>query len=189
VTAPVAPVAQAPTGGGATTPDPAQPPPPPPPPGGGPAGDPKEDLRNQASLGPSAPTSAFDPIDGTKPDKGGPPESPKVDPKTLLRAKVGAVTLGGKPAPEALTRALKIRVSEVQACYDRAPNKPTKAAQVKLSFKLVETQLVAPRVDTSTLKNVELEGCIVGVVQETHLDKSLGTDTPVGTVIITFARR
>lgn len=184
-----------------------QPPPPPPPPmavsptvgaqssagatGGAPGGGTDqgalEQARSNASLGVSADTTAFDPI-------GSGSERPKDGPTMMRRpvstqAAIGAVTVDGKPAPSALSQAIKVRVSDVQACYDKA-GKADLAGALEISFSVLPTgALASASVESTTLKNMAVESCVIGVLQGIKLAKPLGTTETKARVAISFAAK
>ena len=174
-----------------------------------------EAARNGAILGPTAETHSFDPIEdktggapkvggggggGDAAKGGGPktatataaketpsPESSRRGGVVALFATVGDVKIDGKPAPAALTKALVLHVTDVQACYDKATTKPTAAVGLTIAFTVAASgQLSSVAVERSTLKNVELEGCIVGVIQKIKLAAPLGTDEVHGTTRVSF---
>lgn len=178
----------------------------------------KEATRNGAMLGPSAPTSAFDPLPeegsaakaspngsrrGATVASGGggggggagsgvrvaPPPEPLA--QSGYEAKIGAVTVDGKPAPDALAHAIRVRSSEVQACYTKTLGKQADVrGAMKLTFTVVPTgAITTAAVETTSVKNMELESCVVGVLQKIKLAKPLGTANIAAAVTITFAKR
>jgi hypothetical protein len=156
-----------------------------------------EHARTGASLGVSADTTAFDEPDatgsvnrnrrgGTKGDTAGAPGGPGPAKPMAAGAKIGAVTVDGKPAPDALTQAVVVRGSDVQACYAKA-GKPDLKGAVEITFSVMPTGALGhAKVKSTTIKNVSLEACVVGVIQGIKLTKPLGTSETKATVSITF---
>lgn len=171
----------------------------PPPPPGGPDGSRQQAIdqtRQGGLLGPSAPTSAFDPIDA---DPNAPrAKAPALQPKgggggdlPTYGAHVGAVTFAdGKPAEPLLARALKVRVADVQACYEKTRvKKPTLTGTLKLTFTVSKTgALTAVTVVSSDLKDIELESCVINVVQTTRVKASDAESKSVVTIKFTKDR-
>jgi len=162
----------------------------------------KEAMRNGGGLGPSAETDAFDtdPTGGegsdsatkkkTKTGSGsaatttkGKDNSPIVGgdgtrgAEPTLYAKVGEVFVDGKPAPAALSKALVLSVSEIQACYDKVPNKPTKASGFKLAFSVGSDGVVSSvSVENSTVKNLLIETCVGTVIGRIKMNPPPATE-------------
>lgn len=181
-------------------PPPTQSPPPPPPPpaepvvGGSTGADQGavEHARSSASLGVSADTTAFDPIEqgsGTDRRKQMPLPPAGAKGKASTHAAIGAVTVDGKPAPDALAQAIKVRVSDVQACYDKA-GKPELAGTLEISFAVLPTGALAnASVESTTLKNMAIESCVIGVLQGIKVAKPLGPTETKARVSLSFAAK
>jgi hypothetical protein len=153
--------------------------------------------RSGASLGVSADTDAFEPLPGagTVAEGGKQPPRPdrKVEPKgadgkpAAIQATIDAVTVDGKAAPAALAQALKVRVSDVQACYDKV-GKPGLAGTLEISFAVLPTgALTTASVQATSLKNMAVESCVIGVIGAIKLAKPLGPTETKATVAIKFA--
>ncbi len=187
-------------------------------PGEGGSGDPGrdqaiEEARKQAILGPSADTHSFDPIpDGPvipQLDKGAfkhkgtggsqPVEAPKVAaPSNGTRgsadyhAQIGVVALADSKAEIStdLVRSVKVRGTEVQACYDNALEKsPHLVGMLRIAFTVAPSgALTAAKVATSTVKNIALESCVIAAIEAVKLPKPLAATDTAATVTITFAK-
>ncbi len=160
-----------------------------------------EHARAGASLGVSAETDAFDETTGdggqlNQRRKGEEKEKAIADPKgggggggpikAAVQATIGAVTVGGKPAADPLVQAVKVRVSDVQACYDKA-GKPELSGALEITFTVLPTGALADaKVKSTTLKNMAIESCVVGVIQGIKVAK--GAAETKASVAITFAK-
>jgi hypothetical protein len=175
-----------------------QPPPPPPDPGTDTASA-KDHSRSDAVLGPTNDSHAFDPIEGGS-DKGGrdakkvkttgggeTANTPKTTPPPKDASKdvrvVSITAADGKPAPAAVDQTLRTHLSEVKACYDKYP---TITGTLALTFTVNGAgALTGATVKSSTVKKIELEACVIGVLQTLKLAKPLGAETKA---VVTFAR-
>ncbi len=198
-------------------------PPPPPPPqavaadpgttGSDPNADRKatlEKARNEASLGVSARTDSFEPIEQ---GEGGKDEKPKTttlrerksgggeqpvivgssgtrgdNDKAAYRAVIVDVTVDGKPAPAAFTTAIKTNLAKIQSCYATAlAGSPDLIGKLAVTFTVLPTGvLTAGAVGTSTVKQAPLETCVITALAATKLAAPLGKADAKAQVTIQF---
>jgi hypothetical protein len=142
-----------------------------------------EAARNQASLGASAPTSAFEPLD----DKGKDPKAVMSAP-TVKRGREQyevalSVTVADQPAPPVLTAVLTTSEPQLRACFEK---RPSATGVLRIAFTVLPTgTLSAVNTVKTTVKDVDIEACIIGVIGTLKLGKPLAATETKAVVELT----
>lgn len=104
---------------------------------------------------------------------------------------IGRVTLAGSPAPDELSRLIRTRNAEVQACYTKSlASFPELVGKLDITFVVAASGAIGEvTIEASTVKNLPLESCVVGVLQKARLETPVKAEDTPGAVTITFAKK